>query len=58
MNRIIQGIKHIDEVAEGVYNFKLPKDFIEKRRWKGQKFVKSALILKMILLRIFTWRTG
>ena len=31
MNRIIEGIKHIDELAEGVYNFNFPKDCIEKK---------------------------
>ena len=31
MKRIVKGLKHIDQVAEGVYNFKFPKDFIEKK---------------------------
>lgn len=42
MNRIIQGIKHIDEVAEGVYNFKLPKDFIEKKALERSKVCEKC----------------
>ena len=31
MKRIVKGLKHIDKVAEGVYNFKFPTSCIEKK---------------------------
>lgn len=37
MKRIVNGIKHIDEVAEGVYNFKFPTPCIEKKALERSK---------------------
>jgi hypothetical protein len=42
MKRIIEGIKHIDEVAEGVYNFKFPKDCIEKKALERSKICEGC----------------
>lgn len=37
MKRIVKGLKHIDQVAEGVYNFKFPKNCIEKKALERSK---------------------
>jgi hypothetical protein len=42
MKRIIKGLKHIDQVAEGVYNFKFPKDCIEKKALERSKVCESC----------------
>lgn len=37
MKRIVKGFKHIDQVAEGVYNYKFPKECIEKKALERSK---------------------
>ena len=37
MRRIVKGLKHIDQVAEGVYNFKFPTNCIEKKALERSK---------------------
>jgi hypothetical protein len=42
MKRIVKALKHIDEVAEGVYNFKFPKDCIEKKALERSKVCEEC----------------
>ena len=42
MKRIVNGIKHIDKVAEGVYNFKFPKDCIENKAMERANVCKEC----------------
>jgi hypothetical protein len=42
MKRLIKGLKHIDQVAEGVYNFKFPKDCIEKKALERSKVCETC----------------
>jgi hypothetical protein len=42
MKRIINALKHIDEVAEGLYNFNYPKDCIEKKALERSKVCQGC----------------
>jgi hypothetical protein len=42
MKRIIKGLKHIDQVAEGVYNFKFPTNCIEKKALERSKVCETC----------------
>jgi hypothetical protein len=42
MKRIVKGLKHIDQVAEGVYNFKFPKDCIENKAFERSKICEKC----------------
>jgi hypothetical protein len=42
MKRIIKGLKHIDQVAEGVYNFKFPTNCIEKKALERANICKEC----------------
>jgi hypothetical protein len=42
MKRIIKGLKHIDQVAEGIYNFKFPTPCIEKKALERSKICETC----------------
>ena len=42
MKRIVKGLKHIDQVAEGVYNFKFPTPCIEKKAFERSKICETC----------------